>query len=64
MRWKNPKDGDTRMKTWFAWFPVQIGIWGRWLETVTCEQTYQVFRHAARWSNEAFVDIAREENDG
>jgi len=64
MRWKSSKHGDTRMRTRFAWFPVQIGIWVRWLETVTCSQTYHVGYSCSWWENDAFVDEVEEENDG
>lgn len=50
-KWKNPEDWDTRIKTWFALWPVIIENECRWLETVTIKQRYLV-----GWYNVEFVD--------
>lgn len=44
MRWKivpEPKVGDRRIVSYFAWLPVGIGGEVRWLERVTIEQIYR-----------------------
>jgi hypothetical protein len=53
------RDGDTRVVTFFAWFPVfeDAEFWCqmRWLETVTVKQRFLGFGHDV-WLNEEFID--------
>lgn len=48
---EKPNDLDTRIKTWFALFPVIIDNECRWLETVTVKQIYLL-----GWDNIEFID--------
>tara|TARA_Y100000034_G_scaffold8165_1_gene8908 strand:+ start:505 stop:702 length:198 start_codon:yes stop_codon:yes gene_type:complete len=63
MKWKLPKLGDRRTRTWFAWFPVTINFERRWLEEVTVIQQYKEMCHISEsgmpvpmpgWSNVEF----------
>jgi len=42
MRWREPREGERRIRTFFAWFPTWIrhGRYTVWLETVTVEQEF------------------------
>lgn len=58
----NKKVGDTRIKSWFAWFPVRLHGETRWMERVTVEQVcygYSMMGEQGEpvgWMNKRFVD--------
>jgi hypothetical protein len=41
MRFKEPKEGETRKKCKFLWFPKTIGKETRWLELALWEEEYK-----------------------
>lgn len=54
-----PAVGTERIKTFFAWWPVEAGWEIRWLEKVTvlqkrCHRSYESFE--TYWSNLEFID--------
>lgn len=53
MRWKTRRDGDRRIKSFFAWLPAWIRSTDDnvWLERVTVEQIYEVGK-PSMWMNE------------
>lgn len=53
MKWKEPREGETRVVTYFAFFPVTINHETRWLETVTVKEQYWV---SVGWTLFGFVD--------
>ena len=57
MRWKEHREGDRRVKTFFAWFPTWIrhGDYTVWLETITVEQKYCEWREW--WMTEREVPL-------
>lgn len=69
MRWKNkyPSEGDVRIKTRFALFPITIGLENRWMELVRLRQVYRPYdfpcrftgkvRTSLRWENDKFDDF-------
>jgi hypothetical protein len=69
MRWfhtptpPEPKPGQSRVITKFAWFPVRIGNETRWLETVHLHQEYESYYfdewldgHEYCWVNKSFAE--------
>jgi len=46
------KEGDTRVKRFFAWIPVLLQNEMRWLEFVTVRQYYMYHE----WNNYEFID--------
>lgn len=60
MRWtrKHPEVGETRVKQWFAFLPVEIDDDTRWLEWVTVKQ-----RYGYMWYNDAFIDPPLKDDD-
>jgi hypothetical protein len=60
MRWtvRNPQYGDTRVREWFALWPVVVGYpnteW-RWLERVRVREEFMCGRVADFWVRRAFV---------
>jgi hypothetical protein len=59
MRWQEPKEGDTRVREWFALLPVEISSEVRWFERVSVKQVYVKSTYmgvAFYWHNVAFVD--------
>ena len=59
MKKQLPKVDDRRVKTWFAFFPVDIDGERRWLEIVTVMQewrTTSAFLIPDYWANIEFVD--------
>ena len=40
MRWREPSFGETKIKSWFALFPVTLRGETRWLEKVTVLYQY------------------------
>jgi len=66
MRWKEPEKGDTRIRSWFALFPINLNGITRWLEWVTVEQEYTMHVQAGcipvySWDNKKFTDIEEDE---
>ena len=61
MRWISPNyhDGDTRIHTFFAWFPVSIIEEDiretRWLTMVTVKQRLYCGRYYNHWINIEFI---------
>jgi hypothetical protein len=53
---KYPKNGEKRIRTFFAFFPVSCGEETRWLEHVCIEQSYWSGWGDAGWSNVRFID--------
>ena len=55
MRWiiKRPSDLDTRIVSKFLWFPTQIGLEVRWLETARIVQKYYL---GLGWVNEEWAN--------
>lgn len=57
-----PKHGDYRIKKFFAWLPVTIGLETRWLEKVTIRQQYfslhanRTIDHFSGWMKCNFID--------
>jgi hypothetical protein len=63
-----PKNGDIKTKTFFAWFPISIIDWDskpiveeiRWLETVTVEYKFREVSysdyHYAKWEKVRFIE--------
>lgn len=49
---EKPKIGDTRTRSFFAWFPIQLEREIRWLEQVTIKEFYGLFG----WGYWYFVD--------
>jgi hypothetical protein len=51
-------DGEERVRTFFAWFPVSVykyPTWEmRWLTSVTVRQRFCCFMHHGWWDNVAF----------
>lgn len=60
MKWIVAKEGDTRIKPWFAFFPVEIGNEVRWFERVYVKQVYTKSIYGGRvvfyWADVEFVD--------
>lgn len=62
MRWTKPQknEGDTRIKTFFAFLPVIIWtdahIEVRWFERVTVEQVLRYSWSESYWNNLRFID--------
>lgn len=54
MRWDRPITGETRVRRWFALFPVKAGDEVRWLEFVTVHQSYNTSSFG--WCNDWFVE--------
>jgi len=56
----NPKEGDTRIISWFAILPVTIGLDFRWLERVTVKQIFRQRWYKScnvlDWCDVAFCD--------
>lgn len=61
VKYKKPTQlGETRIKTFFAIFPITIGTETRWLEKVTVEQEYSRidFDQAPdMWLSIKFIDL-------
>lgn len=55
MKFKMPKDGDIRIKTKFALFPIMIDKEIRWLERVNIRQYYS--EYFGNWRNDCFIDM-------
>jgi hypothetical protein len=43
MRWTDPKEGDTRVRSGFLFFPKTINGEERWLEWARWEERYEVW---------------------
>jgi len=57
MRWKTGRAGETRIKTFFAWLPVEVNHEVRWLEYVTVEQEYTCgCEDSPYWKDIKFID--------
>jgi len=52
----NVVSGETRVKQFFAFFPVTIKKETRWLEKVIIEQKYSLYWDGAGWYNEKFLN--------
>lgn len=59
MRWTKhkPEDGDTRIKTKFAFLPIKIGDEVRWLEKVTVKQEYREGYDLSYWADIEFISL-------
>jgi hypothetical protein len=63
MRWRSFKRGDTRVRSFYAWFPVyslEMDEW-RWLEWVTVHEVYEcsLYGYSAfrsEWRIVEFID--------
>lgn len=56
-----PREGQTRVRSWFAWRPVTIGYEQRWLEKVTVLEVcrYHSLPHIGKvpeWDKVKFID--------
>lgn len=56
-----PIEGQTRVRSWFAWKPVTIGLEQRWLEKVTVLERchcYSTFggKVESEWNKVKFID--------
>lgn len=40
MRWKLPNNGDIRVRTKFAWFPIEVQGYKLWLELYEVKEMY------------------------
>lgn len=60
MRWTSPREGDVRVKKWFAFLPAKAGEEYRWLETVTVEQKYYIGCGSNYWRNLRFIEESTE----
>ena len=56
MRWTRPETGEKRQRTFWALFPVRIGLETRWLERVTVEYLYERTPSSDGWYAQRFVD--------
>jgi hypothetical protein len=67
MRWfhaptpPEPKPGQSRVVTKFAWFPIRVGTETRWLETVHLHQEYRMYFDmfddpCYGWVNKSFAE--------
>ena len=59
---RDPKHGEARLYTRFAWFPVTIGYESRWLEKVTTKQTYRLqyndeYMGKYYWEDDNFEEV-------
>lgn len=59
MRFYRPKDGDTRVRTFFAIFPVRCNNEIRWLEMVSVSEK---FSNHGYWIYMNFIDDVRKSN--
>lgn len=60
MRWRDkepPKEGEERVKVFFAFLPVTIGRENRWLERVAVTQVYENRYGYSQWRNMRFDDL-------
>jgi len=64
MRWIMAQEGDSRIKSWFAIVPVEIGNEVRWFERVSVKQVYNKSIYGGRvvfyWADVEFVDEGSE----
>lgn len=53
-----PEPGDTRIRSFFAFLPISIGMEGRWLEKVTILERFQQTStpYELEWTPVRFVD--------
>ena len=57
-----PQEGDVRIKTFFAFLPIEIGYELRWFEKVKVRQVYTLTFHSfedgysEEWLNHEFID--------
>ncbi len=56
MRWKQPKDGDVKIKKIFALFPITSNGETRWLEWVNVECEYCSDLFESYWRIKRFID--------
>ena len=54
MKWYKPTHGSTKIRSWFALFPVRIDNEVRWFEKVTVKYSYDGIRE--KWRPYLFVD--------
>jgi len=52
---RSPKDGDTRIRKYFAIFPAKIGDELRWFEMLTVQQKYIWSWYEGWWYNKNFI---------
>ena len=58
MRFKLPRQDDTRIKTRFLFFPKTIGYEKRWLEFATWyEKYYEPFWESESWIDDSMIPI-------
>ena len=56
MRYRNPMQGDVRVRRIFLLFPRTCRNQTRWLEWATIREKYSYGRHGGGWCIDAFID--------
>ena len=56
MRFRAKIEGNERVRTFFAFFPVRVGDETRWFEKVTIREKFYCDEDSAWWRAEEFMD--------
>lgn len=54
--WKNPKEGDVRIRKVFLWLPTRIDDEVRWLEKTVIKEVYFWSWSEGWWYKSEFID--------